>query len=123
MNWPGAPWHGLKRVDPFPLSEGRFELVTEETPENYAGALELEAFIVDAAGTCVGRGEMKPLSVVDDDSPRRRAIYGLPVALPAGDYRLLVRAPDAAAYFVDGARHACDLPDGAASRWIPFRLD
>lgn len=121
-DWEGSPWHGDHDIDPLPLPGGRWEWRTRETPDR-VDALPLEAFVVDGEGTCVERGKLVVESVADDDSPSRRTVYALPRPLPSGAYTLLLRAEDAAGYFLDGHRHSCDAIDGAASRWIPFRIE
>jgi hypothetical protein len=121
-DWEGSPWHGDHEIDPLPLPGGRWEWRTRETPDRL-DALPLEAFVVDGVGICIARGNLVVESVGDDDGPSRRTVYALPRPLPSGAYQLLLRAEDAAGYFLDGHRHSCDAIDGAASRWIPFRIE
>lgn len=128
--WGGAPYHGIESIDLVPLGGRRYELYTlvdAESPKS--SALPLEAFIVDPQHRLV---HSTPLDVEGHEARlidqqgrefrQNRAVYVLPGALPPGEYRILVRAENAESHFTLNP-HRCSAPPGAASRWIPFRVE
>ena len=94
--------------------------------------LELEAFILQGTDKVVFTGTLEMKSVEgevvksskesDAGRVRTRITYALPGTLRPGSYRLLARASDAEAFFIDG-KHMCDAPIGATSRWIKIEID
>lgn len=136
FDWKGAPWHGGDSIDPHPLGGGKFEIVTQvETDCETLHPLPLEAFVVRKDQDLVFRGSLriegfefeKPRfrREVQGDRVRIQNVYSLPDPIRPGSYRILVRAGNAYDFFCpfQGSKnHLCDMPDGAASRWIPFEV-
>jgi hypothetical protein len=88
-------------------------------------ALLLEAFVVERTGEAVFAGLLDVLSHElrgGGDIARNRAVYALPILLPRGEYRILVRTDDAESHFTS-LPHRCSESPGAASRWVPFRVE
>ena len=126
LEWTGVPWHGTESIDPVPLPGGRFELVTlREGAFVSTVPMPLQGFVLNEQGDLVLRRSLEMLgweSQEDSERVRHRALYRLSEKLEAGSYFLLVVAPEAESYFsVHG--HRCDAARGAASRWIPFRVE
>lgn len=131
--WPGAPWHGTESLDPRPIGGRRFELHTDVDRDfETSDALPLEAFVLSAEGTVVHAGPLQVEAHEGQPVPasgerpqgffRNRAVYGVPKALPPGEYRILVRAENADPHFTS-TPHRCSNARGAASRWVPFRVE
>jgi hypothetical protein len=125
-DWKGAPWHETHSIDPIFVGNGRFRLTTDVDPGFVQpGALPLESFVVTAKNDCVWSG---PFVVEHQEGEpeaglfRNRTTYRLPASLEKGDYRILVRAKEAETHF-SRSDHRCSGPMGAASRWIPFRVE